>query len=66
MSVEITEPAKFPSDNPANIEIKEHRRAYLISFDPQLLADRIVLLEERNWHAQRAMAFLFDYPPRKG
>lgn len=63
MTIKIIEPATFPSDDPANIEVKDHRRAYLVSFDPQLLSDRVILLEERLWHAQRAMTVLFDYPP---
>lgn len=63
MIVNITEPAKFPSDNPVNVEMKEHRKAYLVSFDPQLLVDRIVLLEARLWEAQKTMSFIFDYPP---
>lgn len=66
MSVEITEPDTFPSDDPANNEVKEHRKAYLVSFDPQLLADRVLILEERLWDAQQAMSIMFDYPPRKG
>lgn len=66
MSVEIAEPETFPSDDPANVEKKEHRKAYLVSFDPSLLADRIVLLEERVWQAQRAMTILLDSTPRKG
>lgn len=66
MTVEITEPTTYPSDDPANIEIKKHRKAYLVSFDTQTLVDRIVLLEERVWSAQRAMDMFLNYPAKKG
>jgi hypothetical protein len=59
--VKISEPDKFPSDAPVNIEEKALRKAYLISFDPQLLADRILLLEGRVWEAQRTLSVYMDY-----
>ncbi len=65
MTVEISEATKYPSDDPANVEVKKHRRAYLVSFDIQLLVDRIVLLEERVWNAQRAMDVFMNYATKK-
>lgn len=66
MTIQIAEPTKYPSDDPANTDVKKHRKAYLVSFDTQLLVDRIVLLEERVWSAQRAMDILLNYPTKKG